>query len=181
MGDADDIKLKDHLLALIERYREVANREHELLKVHLDDVEKRLILMHESEVERIETLLRAEDKASVLYREEVDKRLDALNHSQDRADRVQAAYVPREVYEKRAASVDEKVALCLPRAVFDVAQEHAQEERKEYQGWMNRVNETMARMAERRAVLLSIVSAMLALAGTIVSIAIQLLHNGGHP
>lgn len=168
------VTLKEHLLRLMEDYRAVADREHRMLSLHIDDVEKRLILMHEAEVERIETMLKSEEKAWDLYRGEVNQRLDTLNHSQERADRVQSTYVLREVADKRAAQVDEKVAACLPRVAFEVSQDHAQEERKEVQGWMNRVNEALARMAERRSVSVSIATAVLALVGTIAGIIIQL-------
>lgn len=167
------ITLKEHLLRLMEDYRNVADREHKMLALHIDDVEKRLVLMHESEVERIETLLDAEEKAWGLFRSEVGQRLDSLNHNQDKIEHIQQTYVPREVYEKRTTAVDEKVGQCLPRAVFDLAQQHGQEDQKDLRGFQDRVNEALARMAERRTVLASITISALALLGTIASIITQ--------
>lgn len=171
------ISLKEHLLRLMEDYKLAAGLEHRTIALHIDDVEKRLVLMHEAEVERIETMLRSEEKAWDLFRGEVGQRLDSLNHSQEKIEHIQQTYVPREVYEKRTMAVDEKVGACLPRAVFDLAQQHEAEDKKDMQGFQNRVNETLARMAERRQVTATMVAAVLALVGTVASVLVQLLHH----
>lgn len=171
------ITLKEHLLRLMEDYKAVADREHQMLTTRIIEVEKRLALMHESEVKRIETMLKSEEKAWDLFRGEVGQRLDSLNHSQEKIEHIQQTYVPREVYEKRTMAVDEKVSACLPRGVFDLAQQHEMEDKKEMQGFQNRVNEALARMAERRTVLASVLVSGLALIGTLVSVLVQLFKH----
>jgi hypothetical protein len=120
------------------------------------------------------TRFKSMDRAGKLLSADIARRLDALNHAREQADALQRTYLPREVHDKTneewvkwRASVETGLSIRLPREVYEKSLD-------EWYKWRQSVDVVMARSAERRAVIASIVIGSLSLIGVLINTIVRL-------